>query len=195
MDVWREKFETYKIPIALCLVGFVLILGGMFASSKSSQDFSPPKESIVDSNTSQITVDISGAVKTPGVYKLPSDSRIADAVSAAGGFTEDANNEFVSKYLNLAQKVADGSKLYIPHIGEKDTDLAVSKDVAGVASHGQVNINSASQASLEALPGIGPVTAKKIIDNRPYQSIEVLLSKKVLGKSVYEKIKESVVTY
>ena len=194
MDVFKEYFEQYKIPIALCLVGIVLIIGGVVTSSKPQKDFSSPSESIVDSN-SQITIDVSGAVKTPGIYKLQQGSRLQDAILAAGGFTDNANSEFVSKYLNLAQKASDGSKLYIPFKGEKDTDLAVSSEIAGVSSQGQININSASQEALEALPGIGPVTAGKIVSNRPYQSIEELLSKKVVGKATFDKIKSSLVVY
>lgn len=196
MENIPELIDKFKIPIALSLVGVVLIIGGIFTSgSNKPREF--PKESIVSADSStQITIDVSGAVKVPGVYKLKEGSRITDAVSSAGGFTEDANKLFVSKYLNMAQKVSDGSKIYIPRVGEKDTDLAVSTNVAGASTEIKtININTSSQAQIESLPGVGPATAAKIINGRPYQQVEDLLNKKIVGKAVFEKIKNSVVLY
>lgn len=181
--------EKFKIPIALSLVGLVLITGGLLVSPhKQPQQF--PKESIV-SSSKEINVDVSGAVETPGVYKLLEGSRVEDALKLAGGIKEEANQEYVAKTLNLAQKLTDGSKIYIPYEGES----ASGGVVAGLSSTTQVNINSASQSELEALPGVGPVTASKIISGRPYQKIEELLDKKVVNKATFEKIKDSVTLY
>jgi len=193
VENYLNLLERYKLPLALSLVGVVLILGGMFASAKSTpKPF--PKESIVAgaSSSGQLAVDVSGAVENPGVYKLAMDSRVEDAINAAGGFADQANILFISKYLNLARKLNDGMKIYVPFVGEKDTDLAVSQNIAGVSA-GQVqivNINLASQSDLEALPGIGPTTAGKIISNRPYQSVDDLFNKKIVGKAVFTKIKD-----
>lgn len=196
---WREKLDQFKLPIGLSIVGIVLIIGGMFASGlhkqKPTQGF--PKESLVQSQK-EISVDVSGAVIKPGVYKLRDGSRIEDAIKLAGGFTQQANSEYISKYLNMAQKLSDGSKVYVPQKGE---EAAVSQagsqagSIAGVKTVAKVNINTAGQSELEALPGIGPVTASKIISDRPYGSVEELLSKKVLSKGVFEKIKEQLVVY
>lgn len=198
---WREKLEKFKLPIGLAVVGLVLIVGGIFASglnkskpkdpsASSGQGF--PKESMVQTQK-LLSVDVSGAVSKPGVYKLADGSRIEDAVKAAGGFAADANQEYISKSLNMAQKLSDGSKVYVPAAGEQAT-WEVGFDSSQVKVN-KVNINTASQSELEALPGIGPVTASKIISDRPYQSAEDLLNKKVIGKAIFEKIKDQLVLY
>ena len=192
---WRDMLDRFKLPIGLAVVGVVLIIGGIFASGL--QKASPkqfPKESLVETQKI-ISVDVSGAVKTPGVYKLKDGSRIENAVAAAGGFSEEANQEYISKYLNMAQKLSDGSKIYVPAAGEQATGPVSGTAVAGTATSAKVNINTGTQAELEALPGIGPVTASRIISDRPYGAAEELLNKKVINKSVFEKIKDQVVVY
>lgn len=193
---WREKLDQFKLPIGLSLVGIVLIIGGIFASGLNrSKPKNFPKESLVESQR-MISVDVSGAVVKPGVYQLKDSSRIEDAVLAAGGFAETANGGYISKYLNMAQKLVDGSKVYVPLEGEQVSGAKNVGTVAGAAgANAQVNINIATQAELEALPGIGPVTASKIISDRPYQAAEDLLNKKVINKSVFEKIKDQLVVY
>lgn len=191
---WKEKAEKFKLPIALSLVGIVLIIGGVFASGLNKpQPKVFPRESLVQTQK-MISVDVSGAVAKPGVYQLIDGSRVEDAVKAAGGVTQDANQEYISKTLNLAQKLSDGSKVYVPLTGEQGIAPQGDGVVAG-ARVVKVNINTASQSELEALPGIGPVSASRIISDRPYQVIEDLLNKKVINKSVFEKIKDQLVLY
>lgn len=185
------KIEKFKLPLALSLLGIVLIIGGIFASGSKVKTKDFPKESIVEAQK-LISVDVSGAVAKPGVYKLKDGARIEEAVSLAGGFSDSANKEYISKYLNMAQKLSDGSKVYVPFEGEIAPVSGGGKaGVVGVTS--KVNINTASQSDLEALPGIGPVTASKIISERPYQSIEELVNKKIVSKSVFEKIKDQII--
>src|SRR3989344_2961740 len=189
--------EKFKLPIALSILGLVLIIGGVVTSGigdQKSKEF--PKESLVQAQKS-ISVDVSGAVNTPGVYKLNDGDRIEEAIRLAGGFSEKANSEYISKNLNLAQKLSDGTKIYIPFEGSTPPNGSVDYgQVSGAAIViGKININTASQSELEALSGVGPVTASKIISARPYSSVEELISKKAVGKAVYEKIKDSVVVY
>ncbi len=139
-----------------------------------------------------ITVDVAGAVVRPGVVRLPSGSRVADALEAVGGLSQEADQERVGKVINLATKLIDGGKLYIPKIGEAASGLSPLPPEA--PSH-TVNINAASQAELEALPGIGPVTARKIINDRPYATVDELLTKRVVTKRVFEGIKNQVSAY
>lgn len=191
---WKEKLNQFKIPIALSILGLVLIAGGVFASGLNNQKSKVfPKESLVESQKI-ISVDVSGAVNKPGVYQLKEGSRIEDAISQAGSFTTTANREYISKYLNMAQLVSDGSKVYVPVEGEQAANTQ-SGTVNGTATQAKVNINTASQAELEALAGIGPVTAVKIISSRPYQGVEDLFNKKIVGKAVFEKIKDQLVVY
>jgi len=184
--------DRFKLPLALAFLGLVLIVGGIFASGINKAKVYP-KESLVES-AKMISVDVSGAVKNAGVYKLNEGLRMEDAINAAGGFSEDADQQYISKYINLAQKLIDGSKIYIPLMGE---NISVSQvgQVAGTNISSKININTASQSELEALAGVGPVTAGKIISSRPYQKIEELIDKKVIGKSIFEKIKDSIVVY
>lgn len=197
MDKINEKLNEYKIPLGLLLVGGVLLVGGLFSSNLIQKDKTPenfPKESLVsETSMTEVKVDVAGAVNLPGVFSLNKESRVEDAIKLAGGFSTEASKEYVSKRLNLSQKISDGLKIYIPFEGESADSIKVSQsEVAGVSisSQGKVGINSAEQASLEALPGVGPVTAKKIINGRPYGNLEELLSKKAVSKAVYGKIIE-----
>lgn len=136
------------------------------------------------SPSSKIVVDVGGAVVQPGVYELTVEARIKDAVNAAGGLTQDAD----STRINLASKITDGQKVYIAKVGEVQ---GVATGVAGDVS-GLININTATAVELDKLPGIGPVTADKIISLRPYATLEDLLNKKAVSASVFEKIKTQV---
>lgn len=141
----------------------------------------------------EIVVDVEGAVLKPGVYKLPVDSRVQDALIAAGGMGEHADRQKVAKGMNLAAKVIDGGKVYIPFTGENSSGGSTADALLGAKTSGLVNINTASETELDSLPGVGPSTAQKIISSRPYTSVEELISKKVVGKSAFEKIKESII--
>lgn len=152
-----------------------------------------------------VMVDMEGALVKPGVIALPSGSRVEDALRAAGGLANTADARYVSEKINRAMKVADGMKIYIPfasetsHIkdcttlGNCDNVAQSSSVVATIQESSQngafVSINMASLSELDTLPGVGPVTAQKIIDNRPYKTPEDLVIKKAVGASVYEKIK------
>lgn len=190
--------DKYKLPIGLSLVGIVLIIGGIFSSNLTSlpgvkPKASPkvyPKESLVDPKSSGLKVDISGAVNTPGVYTLVPGSRVEDLMIQAGGFTEAVNKEFVAKNLNLSQKITDGMKVYIPFEGEQGSAVLAAN--TGPKQAVLIGINSATQAELDTLPGVGPVTANKIITNRPYSDISELLTKKAVTKTTFEKIKDLV---
>lgn len=139
-----------------------------------------------------IKVHVVGAVKTPGVYQLPADGRVDDAVRAAGGASDAADLEA----LNLATPLRDGQQLAIPRRAEVAAALPVSLKPTPVKSPGKLNLNDASREELEALPGIGPVTAQKLLEYRQRQgrfvSVEELRDAKLVNASTYERIKEMV---
>lgn len=180
MDQANEFFSHYKWPLLLSLVGIVLIIGGLFTSNLfvPRKAFNTKPGSYVPST---IRVDIAGAVISPGVYTLQSGSRVEEVIKVAGGLQASASADYVTKTLNLSQKVSDGQKIYIPYEGE-----------SGQNSGGKVGINSASETQLNDLPGIGSVTAEKIISSRPYYSLFDLVARKVISKASYEKIKDLV---
>lgn len=177
------------VPIFLGTVGLVLLLFGLFQiistrTSEPSIIFEEEKEE----DSFEIVVDIEGAVINPGVYKLNSDERVVDALAKAGGLAEVADRDWVEKNVNLAGKLTDGLKIYIPRQGEEILSAGSSESAAGPV----MNINNASVADLKSLPGVGDVTAQKIIDGRPYGSVNELLEKKIVGSATYDKIKDKI---
>jgi len=146
-----------------------------------------------------ITVDIAGAVEKPGVYKLPSESRIGDALVVAGGLSANADREWVAKTINLAEVVEDGEKVYVPFYKETPSQIegkGVSLGGQGVIlSDKMININTASVSELDSLEGVGEVRAKLILDNRPYSKVSDLVEKAKIPESVYEKIKDKISVY
>jgi competence protein ComEA len=127
-----------------------------------------------------LVVHVAGAVASPGVYELNPAARVIDAVTIAGGPTADADLDG----LNLAAPLADGQRVYVPHAGEVDPAAVPSGGPAAPAEsvedarRGPVNVNTATAAELESLPGVGPATAAAIVDERtrngPFASIDDL---------------------
>lgn len=181
--------------VGLFSLAIVLIIVGLFqyfSPQKSGVEF-VPADAKATVSASKIMVDVEGAVEKPGVYELESNARLQDAIASAGGLSAEADREYISKGVNLAQTVTDGLKIYIPKVGEQVAGIVSTANSGSSTSiSGSVNINSASQSQLEDLPKIGPVTAQKIIDGRPYSSIEELLSKKVVGQATFEAIKDKI---
>lgn len=209
MDIstFLERIKPHWLPITLGLAGVMFLIYGVTtlsmpkkdkpdilfeaASTQSDTGFAQNKDV-----SKTLTVDVEGAVEKPGVYDLPSDARVQDALIAAGGMSDVADREKVAKGLNLAAKLVDGGKVYIPQMGEEA--LASNGSVvlgAETSASGSLNINTASASDLDKLSGVGQVTAEKIISNRPYGSIEELVSKKIVGQKVYEGIKGEITVY
>lgn len=195
--------RQHMVPIFLGLLGLILIVVGLvpalFKQSSTpevvfeSSSAEETQASAAEAKTEAVYyfVDVAGAVVRPGVYRVESDARVQEAVSAAGGFTDTAYHEWIAKNLNLASKLHDEEKLYIPFQGEEAPSSQSVSSKEGV-SGGLINLNSATQAQLESLPGIGPVTATKIMSGRPYSAINDLQTKKIVGASVFGKIKEQI---
>ncbi len=149
-----------------------------------------------------IQVYVTGEVVEPGVYALPVDSRVQDAIQAAGGFTDDANAEM----LNLASALQDGDRVQVASTIQAQEASGTGSDLGSPANAtGQqpasvpgrmVNINTASQDELETLSGIGPVTAQKIIDYREangfFIGIEDIQKVSGIGPVTFEKFKDQI---
>ncbi|MCF6096623.1 helix-hairpin-helix domain-containing protein [Thermovorax subterraneus] len=138
----------------------------------------------------KIVVHVAGAVKNPGVYELKEGSRVIDAVKAAGGYISEADVTGI----NLAKKLQDEDKIYIPRLGESAAFDGVSGGVS--PPDGKININSAGIDELDKLPGIGLALAQRIIDYRnqhgPFKSIEELKNVSGIGEKRFEEIKNLV---
>ena len=159
-----------------------------------------------------VLVDISGAVSTPGVYCFPDGSSIIDAVKRANGFTQDAGFKYISMKMNLSAEMKDNSKVYIPFESDYNCNLlafSLPKEVVDIINAPQesnedvnngdsandggcISINNATLQELETLNGVGPSTAQKIIDGRPYTKIEDLLNVSGIGESTLNKFKDSI---
>jgi competence protein ComEA len=189
--------------VAICIALVLLI---QTAQTSTPIQFSSDSD-VLGGQTEEeqgIHVDIEGAVVSPGIQTLPAGSRVEDVLVSAGGFTENADLIYAAKVLNRAQEVTDGMKIYVPFLDQDETSYNSGSQENGTdTSHnistgentqdGQagtlISINAASQAELDTLAGVGPVTANKIITNRPYQTLEDLINKKVIGVTLFEKIK------
>jgi len=185
------KFLKKNLLLVILVLGGVLMLivGTLQFFSKSSDsgiEFVAVESEV---EAGKIFVDISGAVNETGVYEFSQNQRISDAIKAAGGLAQDANTEYIDKNVNQAQKLTDGMKLYFPFEDEQVSTVLGSSSESE-STGGLININSASKSQLESLPKIGPVTAEKIIAGRPYNGVEDLLIRKVVGNSVFEQIKD-----
>jgi len=197
----KDFFAANKITSILLLVGITFFAVGSYLvytnQVKTKSDNSAVQilsdESV--NSTNKLIVEVSGAVVKPGVYELESGQRIEDALLMAGGFSEDASSDWVEKMLNRAAILTDGQKIYIPSTDEQSESATANNlapyqnDTSTVLSDSVqlVNINSASQSELEALWGIGPVTAKNIIDQRPYSTVKELLDRGILKSNVYKR--------
>jgi competence protein ComEA len=209
-----ELFEEYRIQFILGLAGLFLLGVGVLSVVALSLKQSEPKVEIISSEESvedkvgEIVVDVEGAVEKPGVYKLGAEARVNDALVAAGGVSAGADSEWIAKYVNLAQPLADGVKIYIPQVGEQESVKITASneegkvgvvdqpgEVIGISTQGKININSASSSELDSLWGIGEKRAAAIIENRPYGSIEELLEKKIVPSNVFDRIEDQIGIY
>ena len=184
---FQKIWEKNKAVVVFALAGLVLVSIGVLALLLVYQK--EPEIEIISSEESgeKIFVYLEGAIEKPGVYELPLETRLNDLLIRAGGLAVNADREWVSQNLNLAQKLADGAKIYLPFQGEETKE--------GEDKSGKININKASSSQLDTLWGIGEKRAADIIKNRPYQSVEELLSKKIIPQNVYEEIKDEITVY
>jgi len=134
-----------------------------------------------------LIVDVQGAVVDPGVHSVPAGGRVADAIEAAGGYSTEVDIAAAAVALNLAEHLVDGQKIHVPARGEF---VPIPVAATSAPGGGLIDINHASQEQLESLPGIGPVTAAKIIAARPFATIDELDSRDVVGPSVMEQIRD-----
>jgi len=184
---WLERYGTY---ISLLLLSSIIVGGALFYlrwPRPSPIEIIEPTQA---STPAEIGVYVVGAVMTPGVYFLPQGSRVEDALESAGGPTEEADLARV----NLAKRVYDEEQIYVPQVGEENPPLPPPSGSSGGQAGGKININTATAAELESLPGIGEVLSQRIVDyreaNGPFSAIEDIKNVQGIGEVTFEEIKE-----
>jgi competence protein ComEA len=177
-------------------------------SARPSSDVATPLDG-------DLVVDVQGAVPRPGVHHLPAGSRVADAIAAAGGYGPRVDADRAGRELNLAAQLHDGDRVLVPSrddrtgsgVGGSGLGSGGSGGSAGGGASGGtrgsnggpsgslVDLNHATASELDALPGVGPVTAQKIItarEEQPFATIEALRDRKVIGAAAFDKLKDLV---
>ncbi|MBX3031832.1 MAG: helix-hairpin-helix domain-containing protein [Chloroflexi bacterium] len=146
----------------------------------------------------RVVVDVQGAVVRPGLVEVPAGGRVGDAIALAGGFGPRVDLAAASHQLNLAELARDGTKVHVPAIGDVVTVAAPSTGGAETSSRGdgRVDLNTATEAELDALPGVGPATIAKIVAARtemPFRTPDEIRSRGIVGQATWLKL-EALVT-
>lgn len=188
-------------PLAVAGTGLALVVVGAVALAAFRASPGPPVELTLpraatptdgragpaevgtDGSAAEVVVHAAGAVVHPGLYRLAGDARIADALDAAGGPAAEADLDGV----NLAARVADGERIYVPRKGEVAPGAGPAAGGAGTARAGPLDLNTATAEQLDGLPGIGPATAEAIISYRQqhgrFRSVEELVEVRGIGEA------------
>jgi len=190
------ELSRRRILVAAGCLALVLFLGSkLLARSQSRAGLAPPAAAPAETASAAptvVVVDVVGAVRRPGLYRLAQGARIADAVSRAGGVTRKADLALI----NLAAPLADGEQVVVPRRGAGAFAAPSAAGSPGAASSGPVHLSTATVEQLDALPGIGPVTAQKILDYRQqhgaFTSVDELDAVPGIGPARLDQLKDLV---
>lgn len=188
------KQYWYILIIAVIMIGWFVMEDKQELSDNevvvnmdSMNDSSPVAAEEELTTTSNVMVDIKGAVKNPGVYELQVEDRVKGAIQQAGGFRDDAD----SNQINLAERVYDEMVIYIPSVHEQDMDSSI---VSRGDQNGKIRVNLATKEELTTLPGIGEAKAAAIIEyreeNGKFTKIEDLTEISGIGEKTVERLAE-----
>ena len=221
----KAGLSNVPVPVLACMLCICLVLVCFAlwrfwpgAPTRASQDYeiqasgtavpdlvfeetSSASDSSAASSSAQqklVMVDVEGSVANPGLYELSGEARVGDAISAAGGYTNDAATAAV----NLAQPIEDGMQIYVASEDEAASAPAAGQTANAGSSSGaqgnasRVNLNTATLEQLQTLPGVGPVLAQSILDYRAehgrFSSVEELKNVSGIGDTRFERLKGKV---
>jgi competence protein ComEA len=183
----RPKVAASLTLAASAVVGACVLLVSLRGAPPQPELLIPRAATPTSAVAQELYVHVAGAVARPGLYRVRVGSRVADVLDAAGGPTGDGDVH----QLNLATKVDDGQRVYVPRVGEPPPAASDSGGGAGEAA-GPLDLNTATQAQLEELPGVGPSTAKAILDYREkngrFRAVEELLDVRGIGPAKFSEI-------
>lgn len=194
----REQISIILIIITVLVISLFNFIRKEFidkdnGKEKLVEELIEEVEEDIKEEPEEIMVHISGQVYKPGLVKLEPGARVIDAVNAAGGLKKNADLDKI----NLAKKLVDEEKIYIPEIGENiEGDLLDYSTSADVGN--KININTCTKEELLSLPGIGEVLAEKIIEYRektPFKKLEDLMNVSGIGEKKFESIKDMIVVH
>lgn len=196
---WKNEPNILRLQYVLVGVGMVCLVGGAMQMSQASKGDELVTQETTDETGGEkaekavfFVVDIAGAVIRPGVYRLDEGKRVAEVIEKAGGFASTYDAGWVDQFLNQAEKVKDGQKIYIPFLEEGEVAGTTTKARSEIKEHKVqnkevVNLNKADEKTLQELWGVGEARAQSIISNRPYGSLEEVETKAGIPKSIMEK--------
>jgi competence protein ComEA len=179
------------VVVAFAITVAIGILRGGAGAAEEIPAVASPSPAAVEG--APLYAHVAGAVRAPGLYALPPGSRVVDAVAAAGGFADEAEQAAV----NLARPIADGEQIVVPRVGEVPPPAeGGSAGSTGGGADAVVDLNTADLAALDTLPGIGPALAARIIawrdENGRFASIEDLLAVSGIGERLLEGLRDRV---
>ena len=187
---WHDLAYSDTQKRALLIIGVgLLVLSSFVVFRGSSKEVIAAPQIPIEISIPEVTVDVAGAVNNPGVYSLPAQSRVIDALRAAGNSVTGSD----LSDLNLARVVKDGEQIYVnPTVRTVNGKRIIKKAVP----RGPININRASAKEFDGLAGIGPVIAKRIVEyrriNGPFMTIEDLQKVSGIGSAKFEEFKSKV---
>lgn len=200
--LYKFRWQVSAVLLGMLFVGIGILVNNNLGSSPSVEIIENSRSEDSETDSTQIVVEVAGAVNKPGVYKFGLDDRVNDAIEAAGGFSTDVDESWTNRFLNKASFLEDGQKIFVPSVnqsGDKSasnfTGVLGSENGGGDSQTKYVNINTASKSQLESLWGIGHVYAQKIIEQRPYSSVEELLERGIIKQNVYDRNKDKMTVY
>lgn len=193
---WRDRAREIVIrrkdqwPLVALVAGVALVAllwSGRTPPARIAPPATAPAVQASPSPAEVVLVHVAGAVRRPGLYEFPSGARVADAVESAGGPRRRADLDA----LNLAEVLVDGTRIEVVRVGESPVATAAGTSAAG---SGLISLNTADQALLETIPGIGPVTAAAILGFREeiggFDSLEQLLEVDGIGPATFGSIRD-----
>lgn len=189
---WWQRLDPAARPVVAvaALLGLATVgVAGWWVTRPAP---APPEVALPSAAAAPEAIEVvahaAGAVVRPGIYRVPDGARVADLIDAAGGPTPDADLD----RLNLAAGVRDGEQVYVPRVGEPGAAAPGS----AAAGDGVVDINTATAEELDTLPGVGPATARAILDWReqhgPFTSVDQLLEVRGIGEAKLAAIRDQV---
>ena len=205
---WRDRVDELihgDHPVARVALGALLVIGvavAAFVLLRPSTPAPPPELTLpmasastsaaasTTTTTAALVVHAAGAVARPGLYRLAPGARVDNLVAAAGGLAADADVDRI----NLAAALADGERVYVPRAGEA---VPAAAGTESSSSSGPIDLNTANESQLDALPGVGPATAKAIVDERArrggrFTSVDDLLNVRGIGPAKLEQLRSLV---